>query len=388
MKSKEEQRDYQEQVDYDAVAHRLEQEAPDLTYPEMRLIADSVILPSPSQIQVLRGHKLSVTSVALSADGRKVVSGSKDGDILICTFELNFQNFSYLYLIGDLETSAKIRRLRCKRYSHVGHDYVTSVAPSQDGNLLCSGGKDGRINIWDFETGEFLRTLQHEGGVTGLSVRTGHNQLFSCGADKSVKLWTLDGFGFVDSMYGHEAPIQDIDSLARQRAITCGGRDHTIRIWKVLEDSQLVFDTEKFCWGSMDTVRLISEDHFVAGSSSGCLSLWSVFRKSPVFVSEHAHAEVDSREAWISSLCSVRHTDLLMSGSNDGFVRFWKYDKAKQVLEEVKRLQQTGFVNSLASTNGSLLVAGIGQEHKQGRWWNVKKAVNSVVVIPLKFNDN
>ncbi|KFD58856.1 hypothetical protein M513_00019 [Trichuris suis] len=232
MKSKEEQRDYQEQVDYDAVAHRLEQEAPDLTYPEMRLIADSVILPSPSQIQVLRGHKLSVTSVALSADGRKVVSGSKDGDILI----------------WDLETSAKIRRLRCKRYSHVGHDYVTSVAPSQDGNLLCSGGKDGRINIWDFETGEFLRTLQHEGGVTGLSVRTGHNQLFSCGADKSVKLWTLDGFGFVDSMYGHEAPIQDIDSLARQRAITCGGRDHTIRIWKVLEDSQLVFDTEKLVY--------------------------------------------------------------------------------------------------------------------------------------------
>uniref|UniRef100_A0A5S6R5R0 WD_REPEATS_REGION domain-containing protein n=1 Tax=Trichuris muris TaxID=70415 RepID=A0A5S6R5R0_TRIMR len=371
VESKEEQRDYHRQLDYDAVAHRLEQEAPDLVYPEKRFIADGIVLPSPSEIQVLRGHKLSVTSVALSADGRKVVSGSKDGDILI----------------WDMETSTKIRRLKSKRYNSVGHDYVTSIALSDDGRFLCSGGKDGRINVWDFEMGEHLKTFQHEAIVTGLSVRTAHNQLFSCSADRCVKLWNLNEFGFVDSMYGHEAPIQDVDSLARERAITCGGRDHTIRIWKVLEDSQLVFNAEKFSWGSIDCVKLISEDHFVAGSSSGCLSLWSVFKKSPIFIAEHAHAEVERREAWISSLCTVRHTDLLISGSNDGFIRFWKFDEAEQTLEETSRLKQVGFVNSLAC-NGSSLIAGIGQEHKQGRWWNIKEAVNSVVVMPLKFNHN
>ncbi|CDW53604.1 U3 small nucleolar RNA interacting protein 2 [Trichuris trichiura] len=378
MKAEEEERGYQQSQDDDGLAHRLEQEVPGLAYPEMRFIADSVILPSPSEIQVLRGHRLSVTSVALTADGRKAVSGSKDGDILI----------------WDLETSAKTLRLKCQRYNTVGHDYVTSIALSQDGNFLCSGGKDGRINIWDFETGECLKTLQHEGGVTGLSVRTGHNELFSCGNDRSVKLWTLDGFGYVDSMYGHEAPVQDVDSLARQRAITCGGRDHTIRIWKVLEDSQLVFYTEKFCWGSIDTVRLISEDHFVAGSSSGCLSLWSVFRKSPAFVSEHAHADVDNREGWISSLCSVQMMALFDFGNVTKINKYWKKLNVLNRFPVVVRFAvnfryfKTGFVNSLASANGSLLVAGIGQEHKQGRWWNVKEAVNSVVVIPLKFNDN
>ena len=41
--------------------------------------------------------------------------------------------------------------------------------------------------------------------------------------------------------YGHEDTITSIDSLTRERAITAGGRDGSIRIWKVVEESQLVF---------------------------------------------------------------------------------------------------------------------------------------------------
>ena len=45
---------------------------------------------------------------------------------------------------------------------------------------------------------------------------------------------------------------------------------------------------------------------------------------------------------------------------------------------------QVGFVNSLKfSSSGQLLVAGVGQEHKLGRWWSIKPARNSVVVIKL-----
>jgi len=47
-------------------------------------------------------------------------------------------------------------------------------------------------------------------------------------------------------------------------------------------------------------------------------------------------------------------------------------------------LHQVGFVNSLKfSSNGQLLVAGVGQEHKLGRWWSIKPARNSIVVIKL-----
>jgi len=42
-------------------------------------------------------------------------------------------------------------------------------------------------------------------------------------------------------------------------------------------------------------------------------------------------------------------------------------------------------VNSLLfSINGDWLVAGLGQEHRFGRWWKEAGAKNRVAVVPLK----
>lgn len=48
---------------------------------------------------------------------------------------------------------------------------------------------------------------------------------------------------------------------------------------------------------------------------------------------------------------------------------------------------QPGFVNSLQfSPQGDFLLAGVGQEHRLGRWWRIKQAKNAVYVIPLPRN--
>ena len=36
------------------------------------------------------------------------------------------------------------------------------------------------------------------------------------------------------------------------------------------------------------------------------------------------------------------------------------------------------------SNDGSLLVAGVGTEHRLGRWWHLKSAKNCVCIIRLK----
>ena len=45
----------------------------------------------------------------------------------------------------------------------------------------------------------------------------------------------------IQPRFGHEDAITSIDCLLRGRALTSGGRDHSIRVWKVDEESQLVF---------------------------------------------------------------------------------------------------------------------------------------------------
>ena len=42
--------------------------------------------------------------------------------------------------------------------------------------------------------------------------------------------------------FGHQDKITAIDALSRERAVTSGGRDSSLRVWKIIEESQLVFN--------------------------------------------------------------------------------------------------------------------------------------------------
>lgn len=66
--------------------------------------------------------------------------------------------------------------------------------------------------------------------------------------------------------YGHQSAITSIDALARERAITSGGADCSVRIWKIAEESQLVYNGHK---GNIETVKLINEENFVSSGDDG-----------------------------------------------------------------------------------------------------------------------
>lgn len=41
--------------------------------------------------------------------------------------------------------------------------------------------------------------------------------------------------------FGHQDAITGLDCLSRERCVTAGGRDGSVRVWKIAEESQLVF---------------------------------------------------------------------------------------------------------------------------------------------------
>jgi hypothetical protein len=44
----------------------------------------------------------------------------------------------------------------------------------------------------------------------------------------------------LEHSFGHQAGITALDALSRERAVTCSA-DKTYRLWKVVEESQLLF---------------------------------------------------------------------------------------------------------------------------------------------------
>ena len=178
--------------------------------------------------------------------------------------------------------------------------------------------------------------------------------------------------------------VTSIDALSRERAISAGGRDNSIRVWKIVEESQLVYNSTPN--GSTDVVKLVNEENFISAAEDGTISVWNVNRKKPLFTVDKAHgvSEETNQPRWISALASFTNTDLVASGSSDGYIRFWKCGERFKTLTEAFTAPCPGWVNCLDfSASGRFLVVGVGKEHRLGRWFVDKNVKNSIVIVPL-----
>jgi len=47
--------------------------------------------------------------------------------------------------------------------------------------------------------------------------------------------------GYVQTSFGHQDCILDLDVLCAETAVSVGGRDKTVRFWNIVDETQLVF---------------------------------------------------------------------------------------------------------------------------------------------------
>jgi WD40 repeat protein len=73
---------------------------------------------------------------------------------------------------------------------HPGMVSALSWVPS--GELLVSGGSDGRLRWWEVQRGECVRVREaHQGTVQALKVSPDGSRLASCGDDGAIQVWDL-----------------------------------------------------------------------------------------------------------------------------------------------------------------------------------------------------
>ncbi|MBE3045026.1 hypothetical protein IMZ48_21205 [Candidatus Bathyarchaeota archaeon] len=342
----------------------------------------------------------------------------------------------------ELETYVKgnLNKTKDPKYKrHIGE--ILCVAVSSDGKYVATGGADSRLIIYNADTLNPIRFFSHRDAITGVVFRRGTNQLYSCSNDRTVKVWSLDEMAYVETLFGHQDHIVDIDALAQERCISVGSRDRTARLWKVAEESQLVFrggrsvdkklrlegvDPKSLRHeGSMDRVAMLDDDLFVTGSDNGSLALWSLTKKTPMCVIPAAHGleealkpteysaeeQPDPRAApapvprHITALRAIPYTDLILSGSWDGYVRAWRLTEDQKAIEPMGVLGRnpaaeadgdgdvsgiTGVINDIAvfergekGVDGLCVVAAVGKEHRLGRWKVEKGGKNGGVVFEV-----
>ncbi|KAI5607086.1 U3 small nucleolar RNA-interacting protein 2 isoform X1 [Silurus asotus] len=376
LREEEEKKAEDEVFESDLVAGRLREDVLEQKGKLQRLIANELKAPDPGEIRLLRGHKLSVTCLVITPDEKHIFSASKDCSIIK----------------WEVESGKKVQKIPGGRKGteerHVGHTgHILCMAISSDGKYLATGDMNKLIMIWEAATCKHLyKFTGHRDAVSGLAFRKGTHDLYSASHDRSIKVWNVDENAYVETLFGHQDAITALDCLGRERCVTAGGRDRTVRVWKIAEETQLVFQGHE---SSIDCVQLINEEHMVSGGDDGCVSVWSVSKKKPLTTLKQAHGLHGDAGLegpyWVSSVAALHNSDTIASGSHNAAVQLWKCLPGFRGLEPIFSVPVNGFVNSLKFSNtGKFLVAGVGQEHRLGRWWRIKEAKNGLYIIPLK----
>ena len=72
-------------------------------------------------------------------------------------------------------------------------DFVYSPVFSPDGKLIAAGNSDGKVRIWDAESGQLQGDpLEgHEGGVPAIAIRPDGKLLASAGLDGTIRMWDV-----------------------------------------------------------------------------------------------------------------------------------------------------------------------------------------------------
>ncbi|MCJ1467537.1 hypothetical protein MMC07_006162 [Pseudocyphellaria aurata] len=160
---------------------------------------------------------------------------------------------------------------------------MNALAYSPDGQRIITAADDGKIKIWDTQSGFCIVTFtEHSGGVTACEFAKRGNVLFTASLDGSVRAWdlmryrnfktftsptrlsfssmavepsgevicaaSLESFEIqiwsvqtgqlLDQLSGHEGPVASLSFAPSGGTLVSGSWDHTVRIWSVFGRSQ------------------------------------------------------------------------------------------------------------------------------------------------------
>lgn len=285
-----------EDVDRDLIAERLQEDVAVSKGKVFRQLADELAFDTASHC-LFRADTLPTTSIATCAP--YAYTCSKDRIIVKWRVQ-ELPRHQYPQTTKKKpkkqapprrrpEKIAVMRAKMSKDKSYQGHvsGEILCIAASQDGKYVVTGGTDKRLVVYDAKTLKPIKMwTHHRDAVTALAFRRGTNQLYSASKDRTIKVWSLDDLAYVETLFGHADEVVDLDALALERCVSVGARDRTARLWKVVEETQLVFrggggiDKKRLpnvdpkslaVEGSMDRITMIDEELFVTGSDNGSL---------------------------------------------------------------------------------------------------------------------
>ncbi len=288
-------------------------------------------------LRTLEGHTDKVISVVFSPDGRTLASTSldqtirlwqvSDGKLLHTLKGLTYGVLSAAFspdgqtlAWGSSDNTVRLWRVSDGTLLHIlqGHkDKVISISFSLDGKTLASGSDDDTVRLWRVSDGTLLRTLEgHAGPVLSVTFSPDGQTLASGSNDNTVRLWRVSDGVLLNTLEGHAGPVLSIAFNRDGQTLTSGSKDGTVRMWRVLDGSLL--STQEGFTSAMNSVAFSPDGQILAmGSDDNTVQLRRAVDGTPFHILK-GHAGP------VLSVAFSPDGMMLASGSGDSTIRLWR----------------------------------------------------------------
>ncbi|XP_030635954.1 PWP2 small subunit processome component [Chanos chanos] len=184
---------------------------------------------SESYVFKQQGHFNNMASLAYSPDGQYLVTGGDDGKVKVWN-----TNSGLCFVTFTEHTSS-----------------ITSVTFTSSGFVVVSASLDGTVRAFDLHRYRNFRTLTspRPAQFSSLAVDAS-GELVCAGAQDSFEifLWSMQTGRLLEVLSGHEGPVSGLCFCPVQSVLASVSWDRTVRLWDMLDS-----------WQTKETLRLTSD---------------------------------------------------------------------------------------------------------------------------------
>lgn len=208
-----------------------------------------------------------------------------------------------------------------KKLEFVGQEsWVRSLAFNATGELLVTGGYDGRLLWWSANTTEESPKPQrkidaHKGFIRAIAVSPDTKTFATCGVDRIVRIWQMDSGTLVKELAGHDADIWNL-------AFHPGGKD--------LVSGDL---KSNFIRWEVETGKVASK-----------FQLPALTKYDPTFMADIGgpHSMEFSKDGKWLAIGGITNVSNAFAGIGNGAIVLWDWDAQKEKVMHVAKKPANG----------------------------------------------
>ncbi len=137
--------------------------------------------------------------------------------------------------IFEIDTGSEVKEL-------IGHtDVVSSIRRHPDGKLMVSVSWDGRVKIWDVGTGmQVKRFSAHDARVQAVDIDITGKYMVTGSDDNTAKLWDIAESRLITTFIGHAGTVSSVNISPDGKFLITGSHDGTIKSWDMKTGKELL----------------------------------------------------------------------------------------------------------------------------------------------------